>query len=72
MEVAFPGREVLLRLRAEGVAKRLVQFALKDPEPLLYHHELIYRDGALVGYIPSGAYGHTVTPSWRTRRPCGS
>ena len=54
----FIGRDALLRQRAEGVTKRLVQFALDDPEPLLYHNEPIYRDGAMVGYLTSGNYGH--------------
>ena len=35
-------------------------FVLDDPEPLLYHDEPIWRDGALVGRITSGAYGHTL------------
>ncbi len=54
----FIGRDALLRQTEQGVKKRLVQFALDDPEPLLYHNELVYRDGALVGYLSSGNYGH--------------
>jgi 4-methylaminobutanoate oxidase (formaldehyde-forming) len=38
----------------------LVQFALEDPEPLLYHNEPIWRDGRLVGHVASGMYGHTL------------
>ncbi len=56
----FIGREVLRRQRKTGVAKRLVQFALEDPEPLLYHNEPIYRDGRLVGIIAAANYGHTL------------
>ena len=41
-----------------GLEKRLVQFQLTDPEPLLYHNEPIMRDGEIVGYISSGNYGH--------------
>ena len=37
---------------------RMVQFRLTDPEPLLYHNEPIVRDGEIVGYLSSGAYGH--------------
>ena len=59
----FIGREALLRQRELGVKKRLVQFLLQDPEPLLYHHEPIYRDGSIVGYIASGAYGHSLGAS---------
>jgi 4-methylaminobutanoate oxidase (formaldehyde-forming) len=54
----FIGRDVLLRQKQQGVTKRLVQFALEDPEPLLYHNEPIYRDGRIVGYVTSGSYGH--------------
>ncbi len=58
--VAFIGREALLKQKEEGVTKRLVQFALDDPEPLLYHNEPILRDGEIVGYLTSGNYGHTL------------
>jgi 4-methylaminobutanoate oxidase (formaldehyde-forming) len=37
-----------------------VQLRLKDPEPLIYHNEPIWRDGEIVGHITSGAYGHTL------------
>lgn len=57
---AFIGREALLRQRERGVTRRLVQFALDDPAPLLYHNEPIWRDGALVGRISSGMFGHTL------------
>ena len=54
----FIGRDAVLRKRDAGLAMRLVQFKLTDPEPLLYHAEPIYRDGTLAGYLTSGAYGH--------------
>jgi len=54
----FIGRDALLRQRETRLTKRLVQFALDDPEPLLYHNEPIWRDGRLVGRTTSGAYGH--------------
>ena len=38
----------------------MVQFKLTDPEPLLYHNEPILRDGDIVGYLSSGAYGHYI------------
>ena len=56
----FIGREALLEQKATGFGKRLVQFKLDDPEPLLYHDEPIFRNGELVGHITSGMYGHTV------------
>lgn len=54
----FIGRDAVLRKKDEGLQTRLVQFQLKDPEPLLYHNEPILRDGEIVGYLSSGAYGH--------------
>ncbi len=54
----FIGRDAVLRKREAGLAQRLVQFKLTDPEPLLYHNEPVLRDGAVVGYLSSGGYGH--------------
>lgn len=57
---AFLGREVLLKQHHNGVKKRIVQFALEDPEALLYHNEPIWRDNEIVGFITSGMFGHTL------------
>jgi len=57
---SFVGRDALLAQREKPLARRLVVFVLDDSEPLLYHDEPIWRDGALVGRIASGAYGHTL------------
>lgn len=56
----FIGRESLLQQKEKGIEKRLVQFRLDDPEPLLYHNEPIWRGDEIVGHITSGAYGHTL------------
>lgn len=56
----FIGRDALLREVERGRRRALVQFTLLDPEPLLYHNEPVYRDGVIVAYITSGAYGHTL------------
>jgi glycine cleavage system T protein len=57
----FIGREALARQKQAGVpTRRLVQFLMKDPQPLLYHGEVILRDGVSVGSIRAGAYGHTL------------
>jgi 4-methylaminobutanoate oxidase (formaldehyde-forming) len=57
--IPFIGRDALLRQKAAGVpSKRMLQFKLEDPEPLLYHNEPVYKDGAIVGYTSSGNYGH--------------
>ena len=55
---AFIGRDAVLAKQDEGLTSRLLQFKLTDPEPLLYHNEPILRDGEIVGYLSSGAYGH--------------
>ena len=54
----FLGRDAVLRKKEEGLGRRLLQFRLKDPEPLLYHNEPIWRDGKIAGHLTSGNYGH--------------
>jgi 4-methylaminobutanoate oxidase (formaldehyde-forming) len=54
----FIGREAVLRKREAGLLRRMVQFKLRDPMPMLYHNEAIVRDGRIVGPITSGNYGH--------------
>ena len=56
----FIGRDAVLARREAGLSRRLVQFRLKDPAPLLFHGEPILRDGRIVGYVTSGNYGHTL------------
>lgn len=56
----FIGRAAVLARRAVGPARRLVQFLLQDPGPVLYHNEAIVRDGAIVGTLTSGNYGHAL------------
>ena len=57
----FVGRDALLaQWENRPYNSRLVQFLLADPEALLYGEEPIVRDGKTVGYIRSGAYGHTL------------
>ncbi|MER8989891.1 FAD-dependent oxidoreductase [Mesorhizobium sp. M0408] len=54
----FLGRDAVLTKKETGLSRRLVQFRLNDPEPLLFHNEAILRDGTIVGPITSGNYGH--------------
>jgi len=57
----FVGREAVLARRDAGpLARRLVSVQLLDPDPLLYHAEVVRRDGTPVGYVRAGSYGHTV------------
>jgi 4-methylaminobutanoate oxidase (formaldehyde-forming) len=59
-EQGFVGRDALLRQREKGLNKRLAVFTMIPAEPLLLGDEPIYRDGALVGRITSGRFGHTL------------
>ena len=59
----FIGRDALLRQKEQGLNRRMVQFALEDPEPLMYHEEPIYRDGVMVGSTTSAQFGHTIGAS---------
>lgn len=59
----FIGRDALLKQKEEGLRRRLIQIALDDPMPLLYHNEPIWVDGKLVGRITSGMFGHTIGKS---------
>jgi 4-methylaminobutanoate oxidase (formaldehyde-forming) len=54
----FIGRDAVLQKKEEGLNARLVQFLLQDPEPLLFHHEPVVRDGEIISYLTSGNYGH--------------
>ncbi|WP_397542767.1 FAD-dependent oxidoreductase [Roseovarius salis] len=54
----FIGKAAVAERREAGPQNRMVQFLLDDPEPLLFHNEPIIRDGAYVGYLSSGNYGH--------------
>jgi heterotetrameric sarcosine oxidase gamma subunit len=58
--VQFTGRSALETQKQQGLTRRLLNFALHDPEPLLMHDEVIYRDGEPVGRISSGAFGYTL------------
>jgi len=56
----FIGRAALLAQRERGVDRRLLLFALEDPEAVAWGDEPIYRDGRLVGTLTSAAHGHTL------------
>ncbi len=57
----FIGRDALLKQKEKKVLnRRLVQFALEDPQPLLYHNEPIWCGEKIVGDLTSGMYGHTI------------
>ncbi len=57
----FLGKEAVLAKKAEGpLRKRLLQLLVSDAEPLLFHAEVIRRDGVPVGYVRAASYGFTL------------
>ena len=57
----FIGKEAVLAHKAKGpLMRRLVQVLVQDPEPLMYHAEVVRRDGVAVGYVRAASYGHTL------------
>ena len=57
----FLGKDAVLAKKAEGPLKRrLLQVLVRDPEPLMYHAEIVYRDGKAVGNIRAASYGFTL------------
>ncbi len=57
----FLGKDAVLRKKAEGpLKKRLVQVLLSDPEPLMFHAEVVLRDGRSVGYVRAASYGFSL------------
>jgi 4-methylaminobutanoate oxidase (formaldehyde-forming) len=57
----FIGRDAVLAQKASGpLRRRLVQVLLTDPEPLMFHAEIVCRDGRPVGYMRSASYGFTL------------
>jgi glycine cleavage system aminomethyltransferase T/glycine/D-amino acid oxidase-like deaminating enzyme len=57
----FVGRDAVLARKAAGpLHRRLVQVLLTDPDPLLFHGEVVRRDGVPVGYVRAASYGFTL------------
>ncbi len=57
----FLGRDAVARKKAAGpLTRRLVQVLVKDPEPLMFHAEIVRRDGKALGYVRAASYGFTL------------
>jgi len=57
----FVGKASVAAQKADGpLKKRLVQVLVKDPDALLFHAEIIRRDGVELGYVRAASYGHTL------------
>jgi heterotetrameric sarcosine oxidase gamma subunit len=57
----FIGKEAVLKRRAGGApTRRLVQVLVQDTAPLMFHSEVVRREGVQVGYVRAASYGHTL------------
>jgi glycine cleavage system aminomethyltransferase T len=57
----FIGKEAVLTGRAAGpLTRRLVQVLVKDREAMMFHAEVVRREGVAVGYVRAASYGHTL------------
>ena len=57
----FIGRQAVTAVKESGpLMRRLAQVRILDPEPLMFHGEVVYRDGVPVGYVRAASYGHTL------------
>jgi 4-methylaminobutanoate oxidase (formaldehyde-forming) len=57
----FIGKEALLARKAQGpLQRRLVSVLVQDPEPQMFHAEIVRRNDKAVGYVRAASYGHTL------------
>ena len=56
----FIGKSALVEKRTVPLTKRLVQFVAEGSDVVLWGNEPLYRDGTVVGYTTSAAWGHTL------------
>ena len=57
----FIGQDAVRAQKAKGpLSRRLVQVLLTDPEPLMFHAEVVSRNGRPAGYTRSASYGFTL------------
>ncbi|MBA3819362.1 MAG: GcvT family protein [Deltaproteobacteria bacterium] len=57
----FLGKDAVVAQKAAGpLRKRLLQILVKDPQPMLFHAEIVRRNGTPVGYVRAASYGHTL------------
>jgi 4-methylaminobutanoate oxidase (formaldehyde-forming) len=58
---AFVGRDAVLAKKAAGpLTRRLVQVLVRDPEPQMFHAEIVRRNDKPVGYVRAASYGFTL------------
>ena len=59
-DIDFLGRSAVEKAKAVGPSRRLVSFALEDPDVMVWGGELLVRDGVAAGQVMSGAWGATL------------
>ena len=58
-DIDFLGRAAVEKVRAEGPRRRIVSFALSDPDTMMWGGELLMRDGVATGQVSSAAFATT-------------
>ena len=57
----FLGKDAVVAKKAAGpLTRRIIQVRVLDPEPMLFHAEVVRRNGKAVGYVRAASYGHTI------------
>jgi 4-methylaminobutanoate oxidase (formaldehyde-forming) len=60
-EADFIGKQACIERKSKpDFSNRLVQILLKDPEALMFHQEIVLRNGRPVGDVRAASYGHTL------------
>jgi glycine cleavage system aminomethyltransferase T/glycine/D-amino acid oxidase-like deaminating enzyme len=60
-EGGFIGKDAVLAKKAAGpLTRKIAQILVLDPEPMLFHAEVVRRNDKPVGYIRAGSYGFTL------------
>ena len=59
----FIGKDAVLAEKVQlkeksGLPSRLAQLLVLDPQPLMYHGEVVYRNDQIVGNVRAASYGH--------------
>jgi glycine cleavage system aminomethyltransferase T/glycine/D-amino acid oxidase-like deaminating enzyme len=57
----FIGRDAVVARKAAGPpTRRLLQILITDPKPLMFHAEVVRRNGIPVGYVRAASYGFSL------------
>jgi len=57
----FIGKDAIVNKKAQTpMIRSLAQVLVKDPNPLLFHAEVVRRNGIAVGYVRAGSYGFSL------------